>query len=293
MSLLKSYKIRLVAYLLLLSISLLPIVFSTVSILKKTYSHKELFNIELSRFNNIADITAHIDGIYSANHSLPQIDTLAYVKAASDIVKKRFYRGLSEYTLKDNWITYISGKLFWNHLTAIVEPDDILDYTEGLCSQQTIVFLEILKRKGINTRWVGLGYKEGPGHFLAEVYYQGKWHMYDVNLEPKWEKVSNHHESIAYYAQYPDSLFLAYEGIISRSLYNKIMEKVQYGEVNEFPANNMLLFHRATKIITYLIPFFLGILILLTLFKQKVPSKIIQKTASKLKYKEKEVGLTQ
>lgn len=273
-------------YLVLLLISITPIVFSTVSNLKNTYGNKELFNIELSRFKNIEDITAHIDGIYSATHSLPEIDTLAYVKVTSDIVKKRFYHGLSEYSLKDNWITYIGGKLFWNHLNAIVEPDDILDYNEGLCSQQTIVFLEILKSKGIKTRWVGLGYKEGPGHFLAEVYYQGKWHLHDVNLEPHWEKVFNHHESITYYEQYPDSLFIVYEGIISRSQYNKFMGKVKYGEANEFPAKKMRLFHRVTKIMTYFIPIFLGILILWTLFKQKVPSKIIQKTASKLKYKE-------
>ena len=106
----KSYKTRLVVYLLLLSFSLAPIVFSTVSSLKRTYSHKELFNIELSRFNSIADITAHIDGIYSATHPSPKIDTLAYVKATSDIVKKRFYHGLSEYKLKDNLIKLSSVK---------------------------------------------------------------------------------------------------------------------------------------------------------------------------------------
>jgi len=277
--------------LLLLSISLLPIVSSTVSSLKKTYSHKELFNIELSRFNSIVDITAHIDGIYSATHLSSEIDTLAYVKATSDIVKKRFYHGLSEYKLKDNWIACIGGELFWNHLSVIVDPDDILDYSEGLCSQQTSVFLEILKRKGIKTRWVGLGYKEGPGHFLGEVYYKGKWHLYDVNLEPKWEKIINNHESIAYYKQHQDSLYLAYEGILSRPLFDKIMEKVQYGEVNESPGKNMRLFHYVTKLITYLIPIILGILILYTLYKQKVPSKIIKKTGLRLKYKEKEVEI--
>lgn len=263
--------------------------FSTVSDLKNTYKSKELFNIELSRFKSVEDIMAHIDGIYSATHFSAKIDTLAYVKATSDIVKKRFYHGLSEYSLKDNWISYISAKLFWNHLNAIVDADDILDYTEGLCSQQTIVFLEILKSKGIKTRWIGLGYKEGPGHFLAEVYYHGKWHTYDVDMEPNWHKITNHHESIAYYQQYQDSLFMAYEGIISRDLFNKIMKKVEYGKISEFPAKNMLLFHRVTKVITYCIPLFLGILILFALFKQKVPSKIIQKTALKLKYKEKQV----
>ncbi|MCF8424765.1 MAG: hypothetical protein K9H41_10505 [Bacteroidia bacterium] len=272
---------------------MLPIAFSTVTSIKNTYSHKELFNIKLSRFKSISDIKTHIDGIYSATHSSPEIDTLAYVKATSDIVKKRFYHGLSEYSLKDNWIAYIGSKLFWKHLTAIVEPDDILDYTEGLCSQQTIVFLEILKRKRFKTRWVGLGYKEGPGHFLAEVYYQGSWHAYDIDKEPKWERIANHHQSISYYQLHQDSLFLAYEGIISRLVFNKIMTKVKYGAVNEFPAKNMLLFHRITKSITYLIPIFFGIIILITLFKQRVPSKIIKKTFSKIIAKEKELELTE
>ena len=69
------------------------------------------------------------------------------------------------------------------------------------------------------------------------------------------------------------------------------MQKVHYGEVNEFPAKKMLLFHRITKISTYLIPLFLGILILLTLYKQKVPAKIIKKTGFRIRYKEKKVEL--
>ena len=286
LDLLKSYKIKLFIYLIFFSISIIPIIFSTVSTIKSAYKSKEMFNVELSRFKSIEAITAHIDGIYSANHLSTEIDTLDYVRVTSDIVKRRFYHGLSEYTLKDNWIAYLGAKLFWNHLSVIVDPDDILDYSQGLCSQQAIVFLEILKRKGIRTRWVGLGYKQGPGHFLAEVYYQGKWHMYDVNLEPHWEKIVNHHQSVAYYKQYKDSLFLVYEGIISKPVYDKIMEKVQYGEINEFPAKNMLLFHHITKSMTYLIPLFFVILISYTVFKQRVPSKIIQKAVAKLKYKE-------
>lgn len=287
----KSYKIRLFIYLVLLLFSITPIVFSTVTNFKNIYNNNELFNIELSRFKSIEDITAHIDGIYSVTNASPKIDTLTYVKVTSDIVKNRFYHGLSEYSIKDNWITFFCGKLFWSHLNAVVEPDDILNYNEGLCSQQTIVFLEILKRKGIKTRWIGLGYKEGPGHFLAEVNYYGKWHLYDIDKEPKWERITHHHESIDYYRRHPDSLFLAYDGILRRESFNKIMEKVEYGNVNEFPAKNMLLFHRVTKILIYLFPTFFATMIIITLFKQKVPAKIIQKTAYKLKTKKKEVEL--
>jgi len=280
-----SYKFRLVLYILLLSLSLLPIAFNTVSSIQNGYSRKELFNIELSRFKNVDDITAHIDGIYSATHEISDIDTLSYVKITSDVIKKRFFHGLSHYSFKENWIAALSGKLLWDHLSAIVKPDDILNYTEGLCSQQTIVFLEILKRKGIKTRWVGLGYKEGPGHFLAEVNYHGKWHLYDVNKEPKWERITHHHESMDYYMSYPDSLFLTYEGIIERKSFNKIMEKVVFGEVNEFPAKDMLVFHSVTKLLTYLLPVFFAAMIIISIYTHKLPSKIINKTNFKLKKK--------
>ena len=281
----KSYKYQLAFYLILLVLSLFPIALSTVSSIKNTNSHKELFNIELSRFQTIDDITAHIDGIYSATYSSSNIDTFAYVKITSDVIKKRFFHGLSQYSFKENWIAALSGKILWNHLSAIIEPDDILNYNEGLCSQQAIVFLEILKSKGIKTRWVGLGYKEGPGHFLAEVYYQGKWHLYDVNMEPKWNRIINEHKSMDYYLRSPDTLYVAYQGILDKQRFNKIMEKVEYGDVNEFPAKNMLLFHRITKIMTYLLPVFFMLMIIMTLFKQKVPAKIIKKTTVKFRPK--------
>lgn len=273
-------------YLFLFALSIYPILFTTVIDIKEDFNKKELFNSELSQLKTVDDMIVYIDGIYAAKFSLNETDTIAYVNSVSDVVKKRFYHGLSIYSMNDNWIAFIAGKLCWSHLNAIVEPNDILNFSEGLCSQQVIVFLEILKRKGIQTRWVGLGHKENVGHFLAEVFYQGTWHLYDVNLEPKWDKITEQHQSMHYYTLNPDTLYKVYEGILDKKMYDKLMEKVKYGAVNEFPAKNMLLFHRITKIIIYLIPLFLGVLIVFTLYKQKVPAKLIKKAASKFKVKD-------
>ena len=178
-------KVSLYVYIFLFILSIYPIVFSSVSIITSSHHKKELFNIQLSRFKSVNDITAHIDGIYSAKYPSTKMDTVAYVSVTSDIIKKRFFHGLSVYSFKDNWIAFVSSKLFWNHLAATVDPEDILNYSEGLCSQQATVFLEILKRKGIQTRWVGLGYNEGPGHFLSEVKYAGTCMMLIRNLNGK------------------------------------------------------------------------------------------------------------
>lgn len=172
----------------------------------------------------------------------------------SELIKYRFIHGLSNYSFAENWIAYLSGKLMWSHLSAIVNPEDILKHPEGLCSQQTIVFMEVLKRKGINVRSVGLGYKEGPGHFLCEVNYKGGWHLHDVTLEPQWNRIVNDHKSMAYYLANKDSLYVAYEKRLPREMYTKLTEKVTYGDVNAFPAKKMQIFHQSTLIITYLLP---------------------------------------
>jgi hypothetical protein len=183
-------------------------------------------------------------------------DTAQYVQIASKFTKERFYHGLSHYSISDNWIACLSGKFLWIHLSAIVNPNDILKHPEGLCSQQTIVFMELLKKKGINVRSIGLGYIEGPGHFLSEAYYNGSWHLHDVTMEPSWENVVHHHRSMSYYQSNKDSLYLAYESIYDKQLFNKLLEKVVISRTNEFPAKKMLFFHQITLFFTYLLPFF-------------------------------------
>ena len=266
-------------------ISLIPIFFSTVSNLKSTYRQEELFKIELTQFKNINDLMAHIEGIYSVNHPLDKIDTSAYVKLCSEIVKRRFHHGISNYSIHENWIAFLCGKIFWSHFSVIVDPNDILNYNQALCSQQAIVFMELLNKKGIKNRNVGIGSKDGKGHFLSEVYYNNSWHLFDVNKEPHWNKVVLAHQSMDFYIKNKDSLYKIYHDKLTPIQINHLIETINYGQPNTFPAKNMLLFHRITKIMTYLIPIFFCILIFLTILKQRIPNKIIKKTSAKIKFK--------
>ncbi len=274
---LKSSSTKIIVLLIFLFVlSIIPLCIPTVNDLgyKK---HNELFKPELYYINSINRAVQYTDSIYSTSSSL-NFDTAEYVRVVSRFTKERFYHGLARYSITYNWIANLSGKFLWSHFSAIVKPDDILKHSEGLCSQQTMVFLEILKRKRINYRTVGLGYKEGPGHFLSEVNYNREWHLYDVTIEPKWEKVSKHHKSIDYYLKNKDSLFLAYDGLIDRKSFDKIMEKAEFGEVNEFPAKKMLLFHQITLLLTYIFPLLFFSLFVITLFKNKSSSKRAKST---------------
>lgn len=236
--------------------------------------HNELYSDNLYRINSIDKAVVYIDSILSKQ----EIDTGKIVREISTFTKSRFYHGLSEYDAKQNWIACAGGKFIWSHLAAIVEPNDVLLYREGLCSQQAIVFMELLKRKGITTRSVGLGFKEGPGHFSTEVYYNGMWHLYDVNKEPKWERITNHHKSMDYYLNNKDTLYKVYEDQMDKDDFYRIMEKIEYGKPNQFPAKKMLLFHRVTKTFTYILPIFFFSIALFVFVKRKRMKSTVEAT---------------
>lgn len=264
----KFIKRRLTSIYLVLTILFITPFFFPSETKEERYSSEEQFSESLCNIKSIEAALEYVDKT-SGRFEMGTFDTLSYVKAASKFTKERFFHGLSRYSISENWIANIGAKCFWDHLSAVVNPDDILGYCGGLCSQQTIVFMEVLKRRGIKTRSVGLGYKEGPGHFLCEVFYHGKWHLYDVTMEPQWIKVSLDHESMEYYQANKDSLFVAYDGRLTKSKFTRLMEKVEYGKPNDFPAKNMLMFHKVTRIITIFLPIIFGVLFLVSLKRKK------------------------
>jgi hypothetical protein len=240
-------------------LSSMPFILKVPSINEDHLNAYEQFDPNLSAIGSVTDLLEYCDKLNGSNTSV--IDTIKFVECISNVTKQRFKHGLANYSLSDNWIANLSGRVLWSHFTAIVDANDILKHNEGLCSQQTIVFLQALKQKGIQTRSVGLGAEGGPGHFLAEVRYEGGWHIYDVSSEPDWSRLSKPHQSMEYYSQHKDSLFKAYESHMPADLFNAVMVKVDYGETGAFPAKKMRLFHQVTYLITVVLPFlFLGLL---------------------------------
>lgn len=226
----------------------------------QNFAYNDRYNDGLNRLKNTNEVINYVDSLYNIKLEGGFYDTVKYLSVLNDVLKQRFYYGISRYSISENWIAHFAGKFFWSHLSAIVEPEDILKHNEGLCSQQTIVFLSILKKKGIKFRSVGLGQKEGPGHFLCEVFHNGNWHLYDITLEPNWNLVGKKQKDMTYYLSNRDSLYVAYKGKLSKENFNKILNKVEYGLPNQMPAKNMLLFHKMSKVLTYLIPLILLIL---------------------------------
>ena len=253
-------------YTFLLILSICPFFTTKPSSDQPEVFENEAYKIQFNNVNTIDKAIESIEKINSIENN--KFDTVNYVFNSSEFVKRRFFHGQSSYYMCENWIAYLSGLLIWDHLSAIVEPDHILHYNKALCSQQSIVFMEILKRKGITTRWVGLGEKGKNGHFVNEVYYNCGWHLFDVNKEPDWNKVSVQHESAEYYKKNQAYLIKIYENKLDEQTLINLISHIHYGEPNQFPAKNMLMFHRITKWITYILPVFLASVLTFLLVKK-------------------------
>ena len=100
-------------------------------------------------------------------------------------VRDRFFHGVSVLSEKENWVAVLSGYV-WVNLRQPVLPDDILKHRRAMCSQQAIVFMELLKRFGIEYGSVLFRWRDsGPdqGHFAVAAKVDGQWQYFDPNLE--------------------------------------------------------------------------------------------------------------
>ncbi|HEY0413442.1 MAG TPA: transglutaminase-like domain-containing protein [Allosphingosinicella sp.] len=113
----------------------------------------------------------------------PQARTAA---AIDRFVRERFFHGGSEFTYAQNWLAYLAGAL-WIDLRIPVIPDDILQHRRAICSQQAIVFMELLKRHGIAYASVLIAWPSDPagasGHFAVAARVDGRWLYFDPDQE--------------------------------------------------------------------------------------------------------------
>ena len=218
---------------------------------KFVYDHKEQFNPALSYVNSIDRLEQYIDSSVAANSI--QKGSVDYVVKIAEAIRYRFYHGFSHFTLKENWIAAVSEKVFGYGLASKVKPDEIMQHEYAACSQQAMVMMEILKRKGLNYRNVGF-----PHHFALEVSINGQWYYFDPNMEPH---ISNAQRLESYWGQEADNLKQFYDTSRFKDLDWKFGTglKVTHGSINEKYAGNAKIFQTATGILSkilWLFPLF-------------------------------------
>lgn len=201
----------------------------------------EEFHADLAdRLQSADQLQTYCDSIRAARQIQP--GSLAHADLMARVLRKRFFHGYSHYSLNQNWVAAVSGKLFWDHLSAIVLPDDILRYPFAACSQQEIVLMDLFSRNGIPYRKVLFNH-----HFALEAKFDSAWYFFDVNLEPTFRNERRTSlDSIIQQNQLVD----IYKDRLDVAKIDSILGAPQYGVINEFPAPRAKLFHQGTHLVS-------------------------------------------
>jgi hypothetical protein len=235
----------------------------------------ELFDPQLFRIQNIAASIRYCDSIYG-NSQVKETDSATYVNLVSRFIKNRFYHGYSNFSFGYNTIGWALAPILHKDLSATVIPDDILKFPNGACSQQSIVFFEVVRRKGFVTRKVGLfDSTRLGGHFVSEVFWQGNWHYYDVNKEPNdsiLEKLGR--PSLDMILQTPGLIDSVYVGKTDINI-QELFKHPVYGKPNQSEAPNATIYQQVTKTISLTLPLWvmIAIGIWVLIFGNKKPAE--------------------
>jgi len=210
----------------------------------------EHFDPSLSRLRSIPTFLQYCDSIYGNTRINPS-DSEQYAIIISRSLRERFYHGYSHYSFGQNSLACFLAPVLNEKLSAIVIPDDILKHPNAACSQQSIIGMEVFKKKGFKVRKVGFFADGYGGHFCFEAFYNGKWHFFDPDLEPKLRiMIANHFPSIADLVS-EDSLVHQLYYKKDNKLIKKLLITYTYGRVNKFPAPNARVYQYITKYLSY------------------------------------------
>jgi hypothetical protein len=206
------------------------------------------FDISLLRLNSMGKLQAYCDSIYAANYP-----KRTYPGIVSEVIRNRFYHGYSYYSTKTNPMAVVFAPLVKKGADAIVIPNDIIQYPMAACSQQSIVGMELFKRKGYNVRKVSMfDSLTQTGHFSYEVFYDNGWHYFDTDQEPDASLLKEYNRpSVAFLARHPEIVAQAYRKKKDPAMFQRLIESYSTGPVNKFPAPNGRLFQETTKLLTY------------------------------------------
>ncbi len=219
------------------------------------YNQKEEFDPLLSRLNSIDILEDYCDSLYAVATTGTTSDNLeeTYTDIVSGVIRKRFYHGYSRYGFHNNFVAFLTSRVTLKGYSAIVIPDEIMEYPFAACSQQAIIMMEVLQKKGFKTRKISFNGKIEGGHFSFEVFFKGSWHFYDPNMEPDMKVLKNYNRpGVAFLVNNPDILLQAYHNHPAAQIMD-IFPTYSYGEVNKFPAPRGIVFQKASRVLSYTI----------------------------------------
>jgi hypothetical protein len=189
-------------------------------------------------------------------------------KGVDEFVRDRFVHGFSYTPPNDDWLLNFIEAMAKRDLTVPVKPDDILKHRRAMCSQQSIIFMELLRRFNMEFGAVLMSWPDADrynrGHFAVAAKVDGKWRYFDSNIEAATAPlVSQVIDGTAVADLYPTKPLM-----VKRLQYAAAHGRIRLDHVNDYPAPRGLAMQETTRFLSTSTPFFLSLFGLLILFSR-------------------------
>lgn len=190
-----------------------------------------------------------------------------------EVVTDRFYHSKhAQYDLFSNWLMYGLGFVVAS-AREIRDPNQLLKRSaSGLCSQVSYVLVTLARAAGVRARHVGL-----HGHVVMEAWYEGRWHMYDPDVEVRIQHAGKV-QSVAELARQPwlaENAYAAKKNLAAAqvllSMEDNSFPSYPDGVYFVWPAHTMYMMERLSHVLKYMLPMFL---IIFTLIWIKLDKKL-------------------
>jgi hypothetical protein len=213
-------------------------------------SNNEIYDPVIGSINSLDELDINVrNAVRRENLSGIQIPIFI-----DDLLRKKFMHGSSSIDTKGNWVLQSADFLFPKmELTHSYSPTDIALHNRGICSQQAILFQELVSNYGFEYESVGfniplLEFDAMDGdqefnHYASAVQVDDKWYYFDSNLEPAYDRnnAKVYSEILIGKVDRLTALYPAYK-------WAEITEGMVYSSSrNIFPAKNGLLFQKISK----------------------------------------------
>jgi hypothetical protein len=203
------------------------------------------YDASLSSLTSEKTFEEYIDHKYSL---LPdeQKSPAAYAMLLGSLVSKRFYHAYLEYKPGNNFLAWAAARLRGTTWNEIWVADHILKSQGALCGQQSVVQMELLKRKGYPVRSVYFNDPQNGQHFALEAFYDNDWHFFDPDLAPDEQVLGKAgHPSIEKMGKDTALLIKAYAKRDHRKMVG-LLTHYYYGQENSPVRSRVILFQQVT-----------------------------------------------
>ena len=207
----------------------------------------EIYDEKIAKIDNLDDLKSFVDDEIKKNQ-FEGIDIPIYI---DDIVRRKYVHGTAYISANTNWILkgadYFFPEFFF--LTAM-DPEDLVKKNHGICSQQSIIFQELIQDYKFEYASIDL-FIEIPnnpafGHFVSAVKVGGDWFYFDPNMEPVYDRKNAlivkkvlEADKATLKKLYPQYNF---------DLLTK--EMIYMKELNRFPAKRGVMFQKVTQFLS-------------------------------------------